>query len=152
MRAVVQRVIEAKVTVDGSVVGSIDKGLLILLGVADDDDPQTVNLMAEKLVHLRIFPDDDGRFNHSLLEIGGSALVVSQFTLFADTRKGRRPSFSGAGHPDHAAPLVDAMVLALKDLQVVHVASGRFGAAMQVSLTNDGPVTLVLDTSEWLRR
>jgi D-aminoacyl-tRNA deacylase len=145
MRVVIQRVSEASVTVDGVVVGQIGRGLLVLLGVGAGDDLAEAEPLAEKIANLRIFPDAEGRFNRSLLDIGGGALVVSQFTLYADTRRGRRPSFSDAASPDAAAPLVDAVVAALQRLSIL-VATGVFGAHMRVGLVNDGPVTILLDS------
>ncbi len=146
MRALLQRVTRASVEVDGLVVGSIEAGLLVLLGVAQDDNVAEARLLADKTAGLRIFADEEGRFNRSLREVGGAALVVSQFTLFADTRKGRRPSFSAAAPPDLAAPLVEAYAAALCELGIT-VAGGRFGAMMQVALVNDGPVTIMLDST-----
>ena len=145
MRAVIQRVREATVSVDGVVVGQIGPGLLVLLGVGGGDGLAEATLLAEKIAHLRIFPDDKGRFNRALLDIGGSTLVVSQFTLYADVRRGRRPSFSDAAQPELAAPLVEAFVAALRRHGVT-VATGSFGAYMQVALINDGPVTIILDS------
>ena len=146
MRAVVQRVSAASVTVDGAVVGQIARGLLILLGVGQGDTRAEAVLLAEKIANLRIFADDAGRFNRSALDIGGAALVVSQFTLYADTRRGRRPSFSGAAQPDVAAPLVESFAAALRS-RGLPVATGVFGAQMSVALANDGPVTIVLDSA-----
>lgn len=146
MRAVIQRVSSASVSVDAHTVGQIGRGLLILLGVGPADTAATAALMAEKTAQLRIFPDAQGRFNHSLIDSGGAALVVSQFTLYGDLRKGRRPSFAGAAPPEQAAPLVDAYVGALRDYGLT-VATGVFGALMQVALVNDGPVTILLDSA-----
>jgi D-tyrosyl-tRNA(Tyr) deacylase len=126
-------------------VGAIGAGLLILIGVGDGDDEAAVRRLATKTSELRIFPDDAGRFNRSLLDTGGEAIVVSQFTLYGDTRRGRRPSFNDAAAPEVAEQLVEVYADALEDLGV-RVARGRFGAYMQVSLVNDGPVTIVLDT------
>jgi D-tyrosyl-tRNA(Tyr) deacylase len=148
MRAVVQRVSEASVTVDGVVVAQIGRGLLVLLGVGAGDDAAEAESLAEKIANLRIFSDPEGRFNRSLLDVGGGALVVSQFTLYADTRRGRRPSFSDAASPDVAAPLVDVVVAALRQLSIV-VATGAFGAHMHVGLVNDGPVTILLDSEKF---
>jgi D-tyrosyl-tRNA(Tyr) deacylase len=141
MRAVVQRVTRASVTPGGS----IGSGLCILLGVADGDDEDAARRLAAKIVRLRIFADDAGKFDRSLLDTGGAALVVSQFTLIADTTKGNRPSFSGAARPDAAEHLYEVFVQSLRD-PGVEVATGEFGAAMRVELVNDGPVTLVLDS------
>ena len=147
MRAVLQRVTRATVTIDGEAVGAIGPGLVVLLGVAQDDGPEDARRLATKTAELRIFADAEGRFNRSLLESGGAALVVSQFTLLADVRKGRRPSFVAAAAPEQASPLVDAFAGVLRELGV-SVATGRFGAHMLVALENDGPVTIVLDTVE----
>ena len=148
MRAVIQRVTEASVTVNNQVVGQIGVGLLVLLGIGMGDQLAEAKLLAEKIANMRIFADDDGRFNRSALDVGGEALVVSQFTLYADTRRGRRPSFTAAAPPEIAAPLVDAFVAALRERGMM-VASGVFGAHMQVGLVNDGPVTIVLDSSSF---
>ena len=144
MRAVVQRVSRASVTVDGEVVGACGRGLLALVGVGHGDTPDTAVRLAGKVARLRIFENDQGRFNRSLLDVAGEALVVSQFTLLADTGKGNRPSFTGAAPPEVAEPLVAVVVDELRSLGVT-VATGRFGARMAVELVNDGPVTIVLD-------
>ena len=146
MRAVIQRVSQASVTVDGTVVGQIGPGLLVLLGVGPGDGAAEAALLAEKIANLRIFSDAEGRFNHSLLDTSGAALVVSQFTLYADLRRGRRPGFSDAAAPDIAAPLVETFVDQLRRIGIA-VATGSFGAHMQVALVNDGPVTITLDSS-----
>lgn len=146
MRAVLQRVSQASVTVGDEVVGAIGQGLLILLGVGIGDSQAEARLLAEKTANLRIFADEEGRFNLSLLDTGGEALVVSQFTLYADTRRGRRPSFSDAAPPEIAAPLVDIFADELRRLGVA-VSTGRFGAMMRVALVNDGPVTILLDSA-----
>jgi D-aminoacyl-tRNA deacylase len=145
MRTVVQRVTRASVTVLGEVVGRIDAGLLVLLGIAPTDAIPQVEWMVDKLIGLRIFEDADGKMNRRLEEIGGALLVVSQFTLYGDCRKGRRPSFIGAATPDIAEPLYERFLDAVR-ARGVRVASGRFGADMRVELVNDGPVTLVIDT------
>lgn len=142
MRVLLQRVTEASVSVDGETVGAIQRGYLMLVGVAPGDTDTTASAVAAKVANLRLFPDDAGRFDRSLLDVGGGALVVSQFTLFADTRKGRRPSFVGAARPETAAPLCDAFASALHEAGVSRVETGRFGADMKVSLVNDGPVTV----------
>ena len=147
MRAVLQRTTRARVLVDESVVGEIGAGLVILLGVGPDDGEGTADELARKAAELRIFRDDDGRTNRSLLDTGGSALVVSQFTLFADTRRGRRPGFTGAAPPDLAERLYLRFADALSSLGVT-VATGRFGAEMTVDLVNDGPFTIWLDSDE----
>ncbi len=144
MRVVAQRVSEARVRVDEITVGEIGPGLLLLVGAGEGDSDAEVRWMADKCAHLRIFEDDEGRFNLSLLETGGSALVVSQFTLYGDCRKGRRPSFSGALEPGAAEVLVDAFARELKGLGV-EVSTGTFGAKMDVSLVNHGSVTLVIE-------
>jgi D-tyrosyl-tRNA(Tyr) deacylase len=133
--------------VDGGVVGEIGAGLVVLLGVGPDDDDATADELARKAVELRIFRDEEGRTNRSLLDVGGSALVVSQFTLYADTRRGRRPGFTGAASPDLAERLYLRFADALRALGVT-VATGRFGAEMAVELVNDGPFTIWLDTAD----
>jgi D-tyrosyl-tRNA(Tyr) deacylase len=144
MRIVLQRVAQADVVVDGRTVGEIGQGLLALVGVGRDDDPAVADVAARKTAALRIFRDDAGRFDRSLKDIGGAVLVVSQFTLLADTRKGTRPSFTPAAAPEIAAPLVDRYADALR-AEGLDVATGEFGADMRVSLVNDGPVTIILD-------
>ncbi|MEX1018033.1 MAG: D-aminoacyl-tRNA deacylase [Litorilinea sp.] len=147
MRALLQRVAEARVTVEDRVIGEIGPGLLILLGITHTDSAAEGAWLAKKIAGLRIFEDKNGKMNLSVLESGGSALVVSQFTLFGDARKGRRPSFTQAAPPAHAEPLYAEFCNALT-AQGLTVARGVFQAAMQVSLVNDGPVTLWLDTAE----
>ncbi|HMA33761.1 MAG TPA: D-aminoacyl-tRNA deacylase [Chloroflexia bacterium] len=149
MRALIQRVREAAVTVAGQEVGRIGPGLLVLLGVGHADTPADLDYLVPKIAHLRIFEDTEGKMNRSLIEVGGAVLLVSQFTLYADTRKGRRPSFTAAAPPALATPLVDACAAAFRALGLP-VATGRFGADMQVALINDGPVTLWLDSAERL--
>jgi D-tyrosyl-tRNA(Tyr) deacylase len=144
MRAVVQRVSKAAVRVDGETVGACGAGLLVLVGARHEDTARTAERLAAKIARLRVFPDADGRFDRSLLDSGGDALVVSQFTLLADTRKGNRPGFTDAAPPEHAEPLVERFADALRELGV-HVETGVFGARMEVELVNDGPVTIVLD-------
>ncbi len=146
MRAVLQRVSEAEVRIAGEVAGTIGHGLLVLLGVAPSDTRQEAAWLADKVVGLRLFADDAGKMNRSVAEVGGGVLVVSQFTLYGDCRKGRRPSFIGAAPPETAIPLYEAFLDAVRALGVP-VAAGRFGADMQVGLVNDGPVTLILDTA-----
>jgi len=143
MRAVCQRVSEARVRVAGEVVGEIGPGLCILLGVAQGDVAADAERLAAKITRLRIFPDDESRFDRSVVDVGGSALVVSQFTLLADTTKGNRPSFSDAAPPEAAEPLYERFCEALQEL-AVPVERGAFGASMQVELVNDGPVTILL--------
>ena len=140
MRAVVQRVSRASSTPGGS----IGAGLCILLGIAEDDDETTAGRLAAKIARLRVFENEDGKFDRSLLETGGGALVVSQFTLLADTAKGNRPSFSAAARPERAEPLYERFAAELRELGI-HVETGVFGARMEVELVNDGPVTIVLE-------
>ncbi len=146
VRAVVQRVSRASVTVTGQVVGSIGPGLLVLVGTTHGDGPGDAQALAEKLSGLRIFRDDEDRMNLSVADIGGGILVVSQFTLYADSRRGRRPSFVDAGEPDEARRLVEALVQGLA-ARGIHVESGQFGEMMEVALVNDGPVTIILETA-----
>ncbi|HWP36957.1 MAG TPA: D-aminoacyl-tRNA deacylase [Gemmatimonadales bacterium] len=144
MKAVIQRVSRASVSVDGRVTGSIGTGLLVLLGIASGDGPEQVAWMADKVAGLRVFPDDQGKMNRDLAAVGGRVLVVSQFTLYGDISRGRRPSFIGAAPPETAIPLYEAFVTALRE-RGVGVETGEFGAMMQVELVNDGPVTLILE-------
>ena len=148
MRAILQRVTRGHVAVDQLLVGEIGPGYVILLGVTHQDGPAEVKKLAEKTVHLRVFEDDQGKMNRSALDTGAEMLVISQFTLFADARKGRRPSFTKAAPPEIAEPLVTQFVQHLRQLGVKKVATGLFGAAMLVHIENDGPVTIVLDTDE----
>jgi len=145
VRALVQRVTEARVRVDGEVIGEIGPGLCVLVGVTHDDDADVAAKLAEKVRQLRVFDDGTGTMNRSLATTGGAALVVSQFTLYGDTRRGRRPSWSAAAPPAQAAPLVDAFTAAL-EAAGTPVATGRFGADMAVELVNDGPVTLLVES------
>jgi len=144
MRGLVQRVTEARVRVDGEIVGEIGAGLCVLVGVTHDDGPEHATKLAAKIANLRIFDDDAGAMNRSLLDTGGAALVVSQFTLYGDAARGRRPSWVAAARPEHAEPLIDAFAAELAALGVP-VATGRFRADMQVALVNDGPVTLLVE-------
>ena len=146
MRAVVQRVTKGAVSVDGEVVGAVDQGYVILLGVGHGDGEAQARVLAHKIAGLRVFEDDQGRFNLSLLDVGGGCLVVSQFTLYADARRGRRPSFTDAAPPDLAAPLVVRFAAQLHEEGVSRVEMGVFGAYMHVEIQNDGPVTILLDT------
>jgi D-tyrosyl-tRNA(Tyr) deacylase len=143
MRAVVQRVARAHVLEDGKLLGGVTGGLCVFLGIARGDDESVAETLARKLVQLRIFPDDEGRFSHSVRDVGGSVLVVSQFTLLGDTSKGNRPSFADAAPADLAEPLYKRFCDTLR-AEDVKVATGRFGALMQVELVNDGPVTIIL--------
>lgn len=150
MRAVVQRATSGRVVVDGEEAGRLDPtpGLVVLLGVGPDDTEAHARLIADKIAGLRIFADEHGKINLSVRDVGGGALVISQFTLYADVRRGRRPGFTGAAPPDVAAPLVECAMDELRTL-AVPVQGGRFGAHMEVELVNDGPMTILLDTALW---
>lgn len=147
MRAVVQRVSRAEVKVDGKVTGSIEKGLLVFVGVAPDDTEKDMEYIADKVVNLRIFEDENEKMNLSLEDVGGSLLIVSQFTLFGDCRKGRRPNFTGSCEPVKAEKMYEEMIKYLKE-KGINTEHGIFGADMKVDLLNDGPVTLLLDSSK----
>lgn len=147
MRVVVQRVRSASVTIDGQMAGQIGVGLLVLVGIREGDGDRQIEFLADKLVNLRIFPDDDDKMNRSLVDIAGELLVVSQFTLYGDCRKGRRPSFIDAAPPAIAIPLYESFVNRLRATGLP-VATGQFGANMAVELLNDGPVTLIIDAPE----
>jgi D-tyrosyl-tRNA(Tyr) deacylase len=147
MRVVVQRSKEAKVTVDGEITGQISFGFVVLVGVTHDDTQADVEFIAEKIANLRVFEDEEGKMNHSLLDVGGDVLSISQFTLYGDCRKGRRPNFMQAAKPDMAQPLYEQFNSALR-AKGITVATGVFGAMMDVQLTNDGPVTLVLESKD----
>ena len=149
MRVLLQRVSQASVTVEGETVGQIDRGLLLLVGIGQEDDEAIGQRMAKKVVDIRIFADEQGRTNRSLLEAGGRLLAVSQFTLYADTRRGRRPGFAYAADPEKASALFDRFCEQLEQLVEGPVERGVFGAMMQVHLVNDGPVTIMLDSAEW---
>ena len=148
MRALIQRVSHASVTIEGECVGKIEKGLLVLLGVGPQDTEKQADFLAEKCTNLRIFVDENDKMNLSLLDIGGEMLVVSQFTLYADCRKGRRPSFVNAAAPAEADRLYEYFQQSVKNAGVAKVEHGKFGASMQVELLNNGPVTIMLDTDE----
>ena len=149
MRAVIQRVTNSKVDVDGKTIGEIGKGLLVFLGVGLEDDQSDVKYLAEKIVNLRIFEDDEEKMNDSLIDIEGEILVVSQFTLQGDVKKGRRPNFGGAAKPDLAKPLYLDFIEECKSYEKIRkIATGEFGADMQIDLTNDGPVTILLDSKK----
>ena len=148
MRAVIQRSKKASVTIDGEMVGEIESGLVILLGIAPSDGEKQLNWLCEKLINLRIFEDSEGKMNRSLLEVDRECLVVSQFTLYGNCQKGRRPSFVGAARPEIAEPLYERFCKKLQMLGVRKVATGRFGAMMEVALINDGPVTLIVDSKD----
>lgn len=145
MRVVVQRSKEARVTVSGKVVGEIEKGFVLLVGVAHEDQKEDAEYLADKVANLRVFEDPDGKMNLSLLDVGGEILSVSQFTLYGDCRKGRRPNFMDAAKPEHAIEMYDSFNLALKE-KGIRVETGEFGAMMDVKLTNDGPVTLIIES------
>ena len=144
MRALVQRVSQARVRVNGEVIGEIGQGLLAFIGVTHDDTEAQATKLADKIANLRIFTDDEDKMNLSVLDVGGSVLVVSQFTLYGDTRKGRRPAFVDAARPEIAEPLCESVIAALRDLSV-EVQTGRFRADMKVELINDGPITLSIE-------
>ncbi|QQE73250.1 D-tyrosyl-tRNA(Tyr) deacylase [Brevibacillus composti] len=145
MRVVVQRSREANVTVAGEVVGRIDHGLVLLVGITHEDTEKDVDFLADKIAHLRIFEDSEGKMNHSVLDRGGQILSVSQFTLYGDCRKGRRPNFMAAARPEQAEPLYELFNAKLRE-RGLHVETGRFGAMMEVRLVNDGPVTLIVES------
>jgi len=147
VRALLQRTTGATVTVDGAALASIGQGLVVLLGVGHDDDANAADALAERVAQLRIFRDDEGRTNRSLIDVRGDALVVSQFTLFADTSRGRRPGFTGAAGPEQAERLYQRFAASLREHDI-RVETGRFGAEMAVELVNDGPFTIWLDTAE----
>ena len=147
MRAVVQRVASARVTVDDRAVGGIGRGLLVLVGIAGGDEADAVSYLVDKVVGLRVFPDADGRMNRSVLEVGGGVLLVSQFTLYGDCRRGRRPSFAGAAGPDEARAVYEEIVRGFRDRGVA-VETGEFRAHMRVHSVNDGPVTILLDAGK----
>ncbi|MFX3634864.1 MAG: D-aminoacyl-tRNA deacylase [Candidatus Pristimantibacillus sp.] len=147
MKVVVQRSKRAEVTVEGEVTGSIDFGLVLLVGITHEDTEEDVRWMADKVIGLRIFEDEEGKMNHSVLDIGGGLLSVSQFTLYGDCRKGRRPNFMSAARPEQAEPLYNRFNEALRS-SGLHVGTGRFGEMMDVSLVNWGPVTLILESKQ----
>ncbi|MES2654453.1 MAG: D-aminoacyl-tRNA deacylase [Bacteroidota bacterium] len=146
MRIIIQRVSSASVSIDNKVFSSIGNGLLVLLGIEDSDTDEDLNWLAQKIINLRIFNDDNGVMNVSLLDAKKEILLVSQFTLFASTKKGNRPSYIKASKPDFAIPLYEKMIAALNQLTNQQIATGVFGADMQISLTNDGPVTIMIDS------
>ena len=152
MRVIVQRVQSSRVEINGEVSGEIGQGLMVLLGITEGDGQEQCDFLADKLVHLRIFTDEQEKMNLSLQDINGEMLIVSQFTLYGDCKKGRRPSFVAAARPETAVPLYEYFIDAVKRQGVKKVATGQFGADMQVYIQNDGPVTLMLDTDEIMRR
>ncbi|MGI6204680.1 MAG: D-aminoacyl-tRNA deacylase [Anaerovoracaceae bacterium] len=151
MRFVIQRVSESSVAIDGETVGSIGKGFMVLIGVADGDTKEIADKLVDKMIKLRIFEDENGKTNLSLADVGGELLLISQFTLYADCRKGNRPGFSNAGAPDFASDMYDYIIDRAKE-RVPVVEKGVFGADMAVSLVNDGPFTVILDSDEIIRK
>jgi len=148
MRAVIQRVSQASCTVNNQITGSIDHGFLVLLGIEDADTAEDLQWLAQKIVNLRVFGDENGLMNKALADIDGNILLISQFTLFAQTKKGNRPSFIRAARPDKAVPLYEKMINTLEELIGKKIATGLFGADMKISLVNDGPVTIIMDTKD----
>ncbi|RCH54976.1 D-tyrosyl-tRNA(Tyr) deacylase [Mucilaginibacter hurinus] len=148
MRAVLQRVLQADCKVDGTITGKIGKGFLVLLGIEHDDAVQDVDWLAAKIINMRVFSDDDGLMNKALSDIGGEILIISQFTLYAQTKKGNRPSFIRAAKPEKAVSLYEYMIAELTRLSGKPIATGIFGADMKISLINDGPVTIIMDTKD----
>lgn len=151
MRAVIQRVSQATVKIEAEAVGQVGRGLLVLVGISPADTPADSLWLARKITAMRIFSDENGKMNHDVRQAGGGILLVSQFTLYADTRKGNRPGFSQAAPPEIAVPLYETFIRHLSEALEKPVQTGRFGADMQVSLINDGPVTIILDTAEAVR-
>lgn len=150
MRIILQRVTQGSVTVDGQITGAIETGFVALVGITHTDTQAEADVLAKKTVNLRVFEDADGKMNLSALDIGGGVLVVSQFTLYADSRKGRRPSFTDAARPEQAAPLVEYFAERLRAEGIQRVEKGVFGAMMQVAIHNDGPVTIILDSRDMM--
>ena len=148
MRVVVQRCSRAEVRIDGTIVGRIEQGFVLLVGITDTDTQVEADVLAKKIAQLRVFEDADGKMNLALNDVSGSILSISQFTLYADCRKGNRPSFIRAARPEKASPLYDYFNQTLRDIYHLHVESGRFGADMKVDFINDGPVTILLDSDE----
>ena len=151
MKLLIQLVNHASVTVDNKVIGKIDKGYLVFVGVSDADTKEVADRMLKKLVNLRVFKDENDKTNLSINDVGGSLLLVSQFTLYADARKGNRPSFTGAGAPEHAKALYEYMIDEARKTYGIHTETGEFGADMKVNLENDGPFTIMLDSDEILK-
>ena len=151
MKLLIQLVNKASVTVEGKVIGKIDKGYLVFVGVSNEDTKEIADKMLKKLVNLRIFKDENDKTNLSLNDVNGSMLIVSQFTLYADARKGNRPSFTGAGAPEHAKALYEYMIDEARGTYGLHTETGEFGADMKVNLENDGPFTIMLDSDEILK-
>ncbi len=148
MRAVIQRVTQASCTVEGEVTGQIDTGFLVLLGIEDADTDDDLQWLSQKICSLRVFGDENGLMNKALADVDGNILLISQFTLFAQTKKGNRPSFIKAARPDKAIPMYEKMINTLKTITGKKIATGIFGADMKISLTNDGPVTIIMDTKD----
>jgi len=148
MRAVLQRVTQASCTVDGKITGEIKTGFLVLLGVEDADTDEDLQWLAQKIASMRVFGDENGLMNKALADVNGDILLISQFTLFASTKKGNRPGFTRAARPDKAIPMYEQMIKALEELTNKKVATGIFGADMKISLLNDGPVTIIMDTND----
>jgi len=148
MRAVIQRVSQASCAVEGNITGQIDTGFMILLGIEDADTNDDLQWLAQKITGLRVFSDENGLMNKALADVGGNILLISQFTLFAQTKKGNRPSFIRAARPEKAIPMYEQMITTLETLLGKKIATGIFGADMKVSLTNDGPVTVIMDTKD----
>ena len=146
MRAVIQRVSEASVTVEGAIIGQIQRGLMVLVGIVNEDDTSDIEWLSNKIIHMRIFEDDNGVMNKSLIEVGGAILLVSQFTLYASTKKGNRPSYIAAAKPEISIPLYEAMIQQLEKDLGTSIQTGKFGADMKVALINDGPVTICIDS------
>ena len=146
MRAVIQRVSQASVTVEGAIIGQIQRGLMVLVGIVNEDDNADIEWLSNKIIHMRIFEDDNGVMNKSLIEVGGAILLVSQFTLHASTKKGNRPSYIAAAKPEISIPIYEAMIHQLQKDLGASIQTGKFGADMKVSLINDGPVTITIDS------
>ena len=146
MRAVIQRVSEASVTVEGAIIGQIQRGLMVLVGIVNEDDTSDIEWLSNKIIHMRIFEDENGVMNKSLIEVGGAILLVSQFTLHASTKKGNRPSYIAAAKPEVSIPIYEAMIHQLEKDLGASIQTGKFGADMKVSLINDGPVTITIDS------
>ena len=146
MRAVIQRVSQASVTVEGAIIGQIQRGLMVLVGIVNEDDTSDIEWLSNKIIHMRIFEDESGVMNKSLLEVGGAILLVSQFTLHASTKKGNRPSYIAAAKPEVSIPIYEAMIHQLEKDLGASIQTGKFGADMKVALINDGPVTITIDS------
>ena len=146
MRVVIQRVSEASVTVEGAIIGQIQRGLMVLVGIVNEDDTSDIEWLSNKIIHMRIFEDENGVMNKSLIEVGGEILLVSQFTLHASTKKGNRPSYIAAAKPEISIPIYEAMIHQLEKDLGASIQTGKFGADMKVSLINDGPVTITIDS------